>query len=135
VPQPEQIQYKWFGIGSKVPLLQVNESVVFNNPVFTSAVYRDSARKITLGIAQIDPTSSDVKVYPNPSNGIFTVQIANNYNNQIEVYNMLGEKVYSAKQTAKNTLIDLSGKSKGVYFYSVSTETGSLISQGKLLVQ
>ncbi|HXB11943.1 MAG TPA: T9SS type A sorting domain-containing protein, partial [Bacteroidia bacterium] len=104
-------------------------------PVFTSAVYRDSARKITLGIAQIDPTSSDVKVYPNPSNGIFTVQIANNYNNQTEVYNMLGEKVYSAKQTAKNTLIDLSGKSKGVYFYSVSTETGSLISQGKLLVQ
>ncbi len=135
VPQPEQLQYKWFGIGSKVPLLQVNESVVANNPVFTSAVYRDSARKINLGIAQINASSTDVKVYPNPSSGLFNVQISNSYNNQIEVYNMLGERVYSAKQVSKNTSIDLSGKSSGVYFYRVSNETGSLISQGKLVIQ
>jgi hypothetical protein len=135
VPQPEQIQYKWFGIGSKVPLLQVNESVVLNNPVFTSAVYRDSARRPVLGVAQVDESSYDVRVYPNPSNGLFTIQIANNYNSQIDVYNMLGEQVYSSKQATTSTLIDLTGKSKGVYFYRVKTEAGSLISQGKLVLQ
>ncbi len=79
-----------------------------------------------------------VKVFPNPNNGIFNIQIANSHkliaNSFIEVYNMLGEKVYSAIVNSKMQ-IDLSNNADGVYLYRIIAETRELIGEGKVVIQ
>jgi GH25 family lysozyme M1 (1,4-beta-N-acetylmuramidase) len=80
----------------------------------------------------------NVKVFPNPSsNGKFAVEIKN-YGlgiTNVEVYNMLGEKICTAKLDPINTQIDLSHNPSGIYLYRVLTETGGLISEGKMLIE
>ena len=60
----------------------------------------------------------------------------------VEVYNMLGEKVYSHYKITNpdnyresNYQIDLSSQPNGVYLYRVITETGDLVGEGKLIIQ
>ena len=88
------------------------------------------------------------KVFPNPSNGKFNIE-SSVVSGQlsVEVYNMLGEKVYSttsvngSSQVLPNRkdlgwAIDLTGKPAGMYFYRIMAESGNkLIAEGKLIVE
>jgi len=62
--------------------------------------------------------NSEIKIYPNPSFGKFTVQLATGKQPEanIEVHNVLGEKVYSYTMTNAPVSIDLSSQPKGIYF-------------------
>ncbi len=89
-------------------------------------------------IPQVTPLNSSVLLYPNPNNGAFTLQVNNEElrgKSEIEIYNVLGEKVYSQFTTHNSPLtIDLKQPS-GIYLYRVVSEDGSLIGQGKVIVQ
>lgn len=93
----------------------------------------------TTDLKSLPTPLSNVRIYPNPSNGVFTLQ-ANSYqplsNSSIEVYNMLGAKVYSHYQITKssNYQIDLSNQPNGIYLYRVLDENGGLIGEGKLII-
>ena len=66
---------------------------------------------------------SNVSVYPNPNSGNFIIALQNiNPPAQVEIYNMVGEKVQSEKLNAGNTQIKMSNPASGVYFYRVITE-------------
>jgi|GEM_PF-2345186 len=99
---------------------------------------------------ELQAKSEEVRVFPNPSNGIFTIslshpvpmaiRIVSGSHPTVEVYNMLGEKVYVAFlnpsiEGTTNTTVSLVGKSEGVYLYRVVNENGNLISAGKLVIQ
>lgn len=92
-----------------------------------------------LGINNISQISGNVTVYPNPSNGNFTVTFHSQKTGKsiIEVYNILGEQVLTAplNNGAANNSIDMSSQPNGVYLYRVITENGNLIGQGKVMVQ
>lgn len=80
----------------------------------------------------------NVSVYPNPSQGRFTFSLSGKSNNvRIEVYNMLGDRIYSKTSSILNSPfeIDLSDKPNGVYFYRVLTQQGNLVGEGKLIKQ
>ncbi len=87
--------------------------------------------------------SSGVNAYPNPGNGLFELGIGPailregmNYN--IEIYNVLGERVYSKSLPAglrDSFLIDLRSNSNGIYFYRVVTDAGNVLGGGKLVIQ
>jgi len=90
------------------------------------------------GIAEIGLNNSIV-LYPNPNNGKFNLTISNSQlgiTNQVEVYNMLGEKVYTKQVTIDNSqfTIDLSNNSSGIYLYRVLTETGDFVAGGKFII-
>ena len=88
------------------------------------------------GITQIKDESGKVRVYPNPSNGIFQVEITSNQSentNRIEIYNVFGERIYQSIINSNSSEINLSGKPMGVYFYRVLTNMGSLVGEGKLV--
>jgi len=59
------------------------------------------------------------KIYPNPSNGVFTIEIYNPYNSDVEigVLNITGQQVYSKTYQSKKAidLINLSDFPDGVY--------------------
>jgi hypothetical protein len=55
---------------------------------------------------------------------------------QVEIYNVLGEKVYSKLFTANYQFsIDLSSQLNGIYFYRVVSEDGGLVGRGKVIMQ
>ena len=73
----------------------------------------------------IDESLTDpLKVYPNPTNGAFTLEIANSGNQEIllEAYSVTGRKVYSELvQMAAGKASCSPGLNKGVYIFQVSS--------------
>jgi len=66
-----------------------------------------------------DLEKSTLKVYPNPSNGIFNISSDDNKPiERIEIYNNMGQKIIS-KFSASSFEIDLTNQSKGLYFVKV----------------
>jgi len=63
-------------------------------------------------------------IYPNPSNGSFTVQITEPA--QITVYSVTGQKIYSLYLENEFSSIDLSGQSPGIYIFHFVTENESV---------
>ncbi len=93
---------------------------------------------IHLGVNSIHAPQGSVKAYPNPGRGVFTLQISNyepGTRNIIEIYDVLGEKVYAGSVNSTTTEINLSNQPAGVYFYRVLTQEGSLAGEGKLGVE
>ena len=91
------------------------------------------------GIPNESIRPDEAKLFPNPNNGQFTIIIAskaNQFLGSIEVYNMLGEKVYSQYSipTSQYTL-DISNQPNGVYLYRIIANNGELIGEGKLEIQ
>jgi len=109
-----------------------------------SAPYSLTLTCSTMGVQQIPKPNNTISVSPNPSNGKFMISIMNNEQGimipiaiGIEVYNMLGEKVYynSAFNIQHSTFdIDLSSQSNGIYLYRVLTENGQLLGEGKIVL-
>ncbi len=89
-----------------------------------------------LGVNEITSVNN-IKIYPNPNNGKFLVVSPQSATDKtvMEVYNVLGATVYTTKLNVSSTLIDLSNNAAGVYLYKVITESGSLVGEGKLVIQ
>ncbi|HSY76594.1 MAG TPA: choice-of-anchor tandem repeat GloVer-containing protein [Bacteroidia bacterium] len=81
--------------------------------------------------------STNVNAFPNPSNGKFTIQSAGiSDKSLVEIYNVLGEKVYSQLSIVNSSLsIDLSNQPAGIYLYRITSERGEFIGSGKLIIQ
>ncbi|MFC2104042.1 C25 family cysteine peptidase [Bacteroidota bacterium] len=88
----------------------------------------------------IDPfENANMKIFPNPSNGLFNLEFSSNISEiyQIEVYNLIGSKVYSDKiegTTSINQQINISQKAKGIYFVTVKSDKGSILTK-RLIVK
>ncbi len=84
-----------------------------------------------------DPASvisavSDVKqtifnVYPNPSNGVFTIELDATEKHDITVNNALGQTVISTTTNGMNTTIDLSNFDKGVYTVELKNNSSTYV--------
>ncbi|HKR03709.1 MAG TPA: T9SS type A sorting domain-containing protein [Bacteroidia bacterium] len=89
-------------------------------------------------VNEITEPKLSVSIFPNPSNGEFTIDLKRMLNPSsdgqrvISIYNMLGEKVYSTIINQQSSIINLNMPS-GIYFLNLKTENNS-ISQ-KLIIQ
>jgi hypothetical protein len=68
-------------------------------------------------------TVNIVNIYPNPSTGIFT--ILSEEETAVEVYDMIGKKVYSNKVSIGSSTIDLTNHANGIYLVLVTNQTGN----------
>jgi len=68
---------------------------------------------------------NDINIFPNPSNGVFTIMgnLPDNSGTEISVYDIHGKLILSDRNT---TTIDLSDESNGIYYLKVKT-TESII--------
>ncbi len=89
----------------------------FEKPTVTCISDRTTVTAhVTTGISTVD-NNIGVEVYPNPSEGMFTVQTNFNYNS-IEVLDVLGRKVFSNNKQVNQ--LDLSNFSKGTYILQLT---------------
>ncbi len=77
-------------------------------------------------IIEKSPDIIGFQVFPNPGDGLFFVR-SGNIISQIEVVNVLGEKVYFSKINADKSEIDLSKEPPGVYLVWVKTNEGTAV--------
>lgn len=70
--------------------------------------------------------SQGIKVYPNPSIGVFTVELQGNEPVSVEVYNSVGEKLWAGKERNQCS-VNLSNYANGVYLLKVGNRTQRLI--------
>jgi hypothetical protein len=86
----------------------------------------------SVGIEETIYTNT-VNIYPNPSNGLITIEAADAVN-EIMVYNTLGSLVFHSKPSTLINSIDLSGFGKGIYFMNVRYDDNSYYT-GKVIVR
>ncbi len=88
---------------------------------------------ITTQIENINAGKAQFTFFPALGNG--KCSFITNCPANVDVYNMLGQKILSAKTKAGQTNIDLSNNSAGIYFYRVFATSGEFISEGKFIIQ
>jgi len=106
------------------------EGVVFS--------FNDTAIKTSIN--ELKATKGGIYVFPNPNKGTFTIQLVGTQNfvslqSSVEVYNVMGQEVYKYLLNPGNTEVNLTDKATGIYFYRVVNENGSLITEGKMMVE
>jgi hypothetical protein len=67
----------------------------------------------------------EVSVFPNPSNGVFNLNMGENVHAALKVYNLLGECVYRQSIAVSNAEIDLKSQPNGFYFLQITPAQSS----------
>ncbi|MDO7174114.1 T9SS type A sorting domain-containing protein [Mariniflexile sp. AS56] len=80
---------------------------------------------ITLSQESFKLTETKINIFPNPTQGNLTIESSGSTINAIELYSVLGAKVFSTKDTHFN--IDF--LNRGVYFLNLHTTEGHTISR------
>ena len=79
--------------------------------------------------------NSIISVYPNPNSGFFSIFIKNiTANMKVELFNIMGESIYSKQVNSEKADIDLSKHAKGIYFYQMKNEK-EIINTGKIIIE
>lgn len=84
-----------------------------------------------------EPRSQDIeiRIIPNPNNGMFMVQTNNTETKSITVQNLIGNTVYQSNNTMTNNIeIDLRNYSVGVYIVQVNYADGKT-NTGKVIIE
>ena len=83
--------------------------------------------------ASISEVKTIFNVYPNPTNGVFTIELDNHATYDIKINNVLGQTVYSSTINELLSTIDLSKFDKGIY--TIELKQDNLIYTEKVIVE
>ncbi|MFC2096356.1 cadherin domain-containing protein [Bacteroidota bacterium] len=129
-----------FSINSSTGLLTVNNSDALDyatTPSFSLSVQvsdgtLDANATVTVNLentTSVGPIAlnSKINVYPNPVTDILFITTPEYYT--VEIYSVIGEKIYSTKENQ----IDLSALNAGVYFAVIKNDSGKSLKSIKIL--
>lgn len=135
--ESEEMSFRIFG--SNETLVQVTFSASLPNSDKFADMGQSMITKIGAGATAIGEYQlSDLKLYPNPGSGVFTLDIpAFEQRVTVQVENSLGQLIYSemieANQTGSAHKINLSSAKAGLYFVKISYQDETIVS--KLIVR
>jgi hypothetical protein len=104
----------------------------FASTPFTPRIWNGRIHYCTGPVGMENVLSSEMKAYPNPSNGTFTLS-GLLVNAKIEVVNIFGAVVFEKKASADTETINLT-ETPGIYFYRVTNENGET-GTGKMVIE
>ena len=94
-----------------------------NSSQYENFLYLDNVNISAFTGMKEDLFNSNLMVYPNPSSGIYTIEVREYKTEQvvISVFDQLGQEVFSktAEGSQDNFQVDISGLTSGVYFLTV----------------
>jgi hypothetical protein len=125
--------------GSAHPPYQGTPANVFDSTIVYTARFMQKYSCVSTGILDYTTDlSGSVQVYPNPSNGQFTVEVkGHNAAVVVGVYNMVGQLVSTVQLDANQAQqFDMGDAQSGIYLVRVSdANTGTLLANSKLIIQ
>jgi hypothetical protein len=94
---------------------------------YGQALYLDNIQVVDIGTVGLSSYKNETQftIFPNPNNGSFNIEINNakEKNYQLEIFNSLGEIIYSENSFTKNNSIvkqiQLENVAKGIYFIQI----------------
>lgn len=87
----------------------------------------------TTGINQLSVNDNQLSIYPNPTSRQFTIKSNGNQNGfTVEVFNVVGEKIYQSFITNPQEVVNLSNQPDGMYFVYVKSDEG--VELGKVMI-
>jgi uncharacterized repeat protein (TIGR01451 family) len=92
----------------------------FNSPIVTNTTY-NSIKDITTSIAE--QKESIAALYPNPSNGIFTIELTTKEKQSLQVFDITGNVVLSQSIENGKAIIDANHLAAGIYNISIKGNT------------
>lgn len=112
-----------------------NSTIFFSN--FSSAEGYElwSYTPVSTGLSAVQNPQAEISIYPNPSTGVFQLNISNipSVNTTVEIYSTTGEKVYGGTIIKQQSEIDISNLSNGIYFVRINDQTK--VYSTKIIVQ
>jgi len=108
-------------------------TTLFNNSLYrciiTNGICSDTSQTMTLtvkNVSGIENFSWDVNVleFPNPCNGIFTIQTKNSGSQLLEIFDFTGKLMFSEIFSSSTQVIDASGLSEGIYNLCLTASGG-----------
>lgn len=109
----------WTRDNPNLTCIQVDD-VAFSELQFSKDIdpWTRFSETCTVGVNNISNTG--INLFPNPNNGIFTISgLPMNKALCIEIYNLLGEEIYSRTISQPVSYINISNSPKGMYFVKV----------------
>lgn len=107
-------------------------SVTHGRGMYTTVWNPDYSSSVSL-----DELNSEIKVYPNPSNGVIQIEFLPMSRTELLITDITGKIVFQEKYesslSVQSRTIDLSDQAKGLYMISLTSGNGKKIS--KLLIQ
>lgn len=95
-----------------------------NGQIVRSGGFVLNIHDITTGMNQNISEEPKIVISPNPTSGIFNVQINKFKNAKLKIYNVYGECIYQYQSSSASFKIDLSDEINGIYFMNIKTEEG-----------
>jgi len=74
------------------------------------------------GINELASGINGLHVYPNPNTGVFTIELNNNLNKNIQVIDLTGRTILSRESSDDKTLVNLNGFASGIYYVKVQSD-------------
>jgi uncharacterized protein (TIGR02145 family) len=95
-----------------------------NNLFWVSTTIIDSLRNAITGI-QLSPNDKKLSVFPNPSEGVFTITLASNLakNATAEIFSMDGKMALRQTIWNKSGTIDMADYAKGIYILKITADS------------
>jgi len=78
-----------------------------------------------LSVASVKPNEVAIIAYPNPTKDFINIS-SSSIIKEIQVYNTLGQEVYSSKANNKQKQINVSKFAKGNYIAKIQTDNGDV---------
>jgi hypothetical protein len=79
---------------------------------------------LTVGTQEYLSTNT-IRLFPNPSGGIFRLNLKGMNPERITIHNILGEEIFSRKNPQEELNMDLHTQQPGVYFLKCESEKGN----------
>jgi len=88
----------------------------------------------TTGEKEILGTINEILVFPNPSNGTLNVALTEKKETTIEIYNLVGELIYTSGNPLNTQLftINIDNQPNGIYFVNIKSD--NIITTKKVLI-
>lgn len=84
----------------------------------------ERVQSLSDGVGDLQLLKAGLKAYPNPSHSVVTIRSENVSIDEIQLFNLVGKKVYSSQPKDFETKLDVSAFTSGLYIAKVITSSG-----------
>jgi len=123
--------FMWAPVTSTVATAVISPTVTSNYTVSSTgttcpswtwtAVFTQSVQNCPSGIQKNATGGMSFNLYPNPTNGDFTIELNNGTVKTIEILDMTGRMVYTNTTTSDKINCNLNSLAKGIYYVRVQS--------------